>query len=88
MDHGIWHYFFTLPCCLVYPYIPNDWGLPGSSKNLPANAGYEGSIPGQEDPLKNETATHTSILAWIIPWTEEPGYSPWSRSQTQLNMHT
>ena len=28
---------------------------------------------GQEDPLKEETATHSSILAWEIPWTEEPG---------------
>ena len=30
-----------------------------------------GSIPGQEDPL--EVTTHSSILAWSIPWTEEPG---------------
>ena len=28
---------------------------------------------GREDPLKKEMATHPSILAWIIPWTEEPG---------------
>ena len=28
---------------------------------------------GQEDPLKEEMATHFSILAWKIPWTEEPG---------------
>ena len=28
---------------------------------------------GQEDPLKEEMATHCSILAWKIPWTEEPG---------------
>ena len=27
----------------------------------------------QEDPLQKETATHSSILAWEIPWTEEPG---------------
>ena len=27
---------------------------------------------GQEDPLKKETATHPSILAWKIPWTEDP----------------
>ena len=44
-------------------------------KNLPANAGDTkdvGSIPGQEDPLKKEMATHSSILAWEILWTEEP----------------
>ena len=29
--------------------------------------------PGQEDPLEKEMATHFSILAWRIPWTEEPG---------------
>ena len=28
--------------------------------------------PGQGDPLEKETATHSSILAWEIPWTEEP----------------
>ena len=31
---------------------------------------------GQEDPLEEGMATHSSILAWEIPWTEEPG-SPW-----------
>ena len=28
---------------------------------------------GQEDPLEEEIATHSSILAWRVPWTEEPG---------------
>ena len=28
---------------------------------------------GQEDPLEKEVATHSSILAWRIPWTEDPG---------------
>jgi len=33
---------------------------------------------GQEDPLEEEMATHSSILAWEIPWTEElVSYSPW-----------
>ena len=36
-------------------------------------AGDMGSIPGQEDPLEKEMATHSNILAWEIPWTEEPG---------------
>ena len=36
------------------------------------------SIPGQEDSLEKEMATHSNILAWEIPWTEDPGsYSPW-----------
>ena len=41
-------------------------------KNLPANAGdirYMGSTPRS---LEKETATHSSIFAWRIPWTEEP----------------
>ena len=45
-------------------------------KNLPANAGDgrdTGSILGQEDPLEEGIIIHTSILAWGIPWTGEPG---------------
>ena len=45
-------------------------------KTLSANAGAlreAGSILGQEDPLEEEMATHSSILAYRIPWTEEPG---------------
>ena len=39
---------------------------------------------GEEDPLEKEMATHSSILAWEIPWTEEPGglQSTGSQSQT------
>ena len=40
-------------------------------KNPPANARDVGLIPGLEDPLEKEMATHSSILAWEIPWTEE-----------------
>ena len=38
-----------------------------------ASAGDSGSIPDREDPLEKEMATHSSILAWEIPWTEKPG---------------
>ena len=44
-------------------------------KNPPANAGDLRDMVqslGQEDPLEEEMATHSSILAWRIPWTEEP----------------
>ena len=38
---------------------------------------------GWEDPLEKEMATHSSTLAWKIPWTEEPGsYSPWGRKES------
>ena len=36
---------------------------------------------GQEDPLEKEMATHSSTLAWKIPWTEEPGRLQYMRSQ-------
>ena len=39
-------------------------------KNLPANAG---DIRDQEDPPEEGLATHSSVLAWRIPWTEKPG---------------
>ena len=45
-------------------------------KNPPANVGDKGDVLwslGREDPLEKEVATHSSILAWRIPWTEEPG---------------
>ena len=47
-------------------------------KNLPAMWETQVQSLGQEDPLEEGMATHSSILAWRIPWTEEPGgYSPW-----------
>ena len=42
-------------------------------KNLPGLQETRVQSLGQEDPLKKEMATHSSILAWRIPWTEEPG---------------
>ena len=45
------------------------------------NAGNLGSIPGREDPLEKEMATHSSILAWRIPWTEKPGGLQFTGSQ-------
>ena len=50
------------------------WGFTGGSvvKNPPANAGDTGDV-GQEDHLEEEMTTHSKILAWKIPWTEEPG---------------
>ena len=50
-------------------------GFPsGSGGKVSAyNAGDLGLISGSEDPLEKEMATHSSTLAWKIPWTEEPG---------------
>ena len=50
-------------------------GFPHSSvgKESACSAGDTDSIPGLENPLEEDIATHSSILAWRIPWTEEPG---------------
>ena len=42
-------------------------------KNPPAMLEMRVQSLGQEDPLEEAMATHSSILAWRIPWTEEPG---------------
>ena len=41
-------------------------------ENPPDNAGEAHSVLGQDDSLEKEMATHSGILAWRIPWTEEP----------------
>ena len=43
------------------------------AKNPPAMQETQVQFLGQEDPLEKEMATHSSILAWKIPWTEESG---------------
>ena len=53
-------------------------------KNLPTMRETQVRFLGQEDPLEKEMAIHSSILAWKIPWTEEPVrlYSPWGRKES------
>ena len=50
-------------------------GFPGNSavRNPPAMQETLVQFLGQEDPVEKEMATHSSLLAWKIPWTEEPG---------------
>ena len=46
-------------------------------------------ILGQEDSLEKEMETHSSILAWEIPWTEEPGgLHPWGRKRVRQDLQT
>ena len=42
-------------------------------KSPAASAGDAGLVPGLRRPPEKEMATHSSVLAWKIPWTEEPG---------------
>ena len=54
--------------------LPHLQDFPGGTgvKNLPMQETQVQSL-GQEDPLEKEMATHTSMLAWEISWTEDPG---------------
>ena len=71
-------------------WILNTMGLP-KWLSLPTQETQVGLL-GWEGPLEEEMATHSSILAWEISWTEEPGgYSSWGRKETQpkqLSTHT
>ena len=65
-------------------------GFPDDSvvKNLPAMQETWVQSLGWEDVLKKEMAAHSSILAWEIPWTEEPGrlqFRSFQKSRTQLS---
>ena len=51
-------------------------------KSLPAMQETRVQFLGRKDPLEKEVATHSSILAWRIPWTEEPGGLQSMESQT------
>ena len=58
--------------------VHSGWGFPSGSavKNLPAVQETQEMLVqslGQEDPLEEGMATHSSIFAWRIPWTAEPG---------------
>ena len=65
-------------------YFHRSLGFPDGSdgKESAYNAGDLGSIPGWEDPLGKGMVTHSSILAWRILWTEEPGRLQSMGSQT------
>ena len=60
-------------------------------KNLPAMQETRVQSLGQEDPLEEEMATHSSVLTWEIPWTEEPGglqFIGWQRVRhTEATQH-
>ena len=53
-------------------------------KNLPAMREIGVRSLSQEDLLEKLMATHSSIPAWKIPWTEEPGYSPQGRKELDM----
>ena len=61
--------------------------FPGSSYSKESACNAETCIQylGQEDTSEKGMVTHSSVLAWIIPWTEEPGeLSPWSHKESDI----
>ena len=69
---------------ISYHIISYHQGFPGGSdgkKSLPAMQDTWVQSLGWEDPLEKEMATHSSVLAWKIPWMEEPGRLQSVRSQ-------
>ena len=71
MRHGC----FSLHHLLPFEHMPLDCpsGFPEMVKDLPAMKETQVQSLGQEDPLEEGMASHSSILAWEIPWTEKPG---------------
>ena len=68
---------FILKITVHFEALRRRWGGPSLMtqmvKNLPAMLETRVQSLGQEDPLEKRMATHSSILAWRIPWTEDPG---------------
>ena len=67
--------YYWKECLYINYSISKIWGFPGSSvaKNTLASQETWVQSLGRDDPLEKEMATQSSILAWEIPWTEEPG---------------
>ena len=74
---------------IIYRVVCVLWSLPRwfSGEESTCNTRDVSSIPGSKDPLLKEMATHSSLLAWEIPWTGESGrlQSMGSQSRTQLS---
>ena len=66
---GICLFVLFLKLCIICSLKSGD----SEGKASACNAGDPGSTPGSGPPLEKKMATHASILAWRIPWTEEPG---------------
>ena len=67
--------------------VPNAWAslVTQMVKNLPAMPETQVQSLGREDPLEEEMATCSSVLAWRIPWTEElVGYGPWGLKESDM----
>ena len=68
LQDNVFNYLGCISVCEV-------WGFPGGSDGKEPAPMWEIRVQslGQENPLEKEMATHSSILAWEIPWAEKPG---------------
>ena len=83
--------FCILPMDQPFGSVCSQGGFPGDSvvEKQPAKQEMRVQSLGQEDPLKEGTATHSSILARNISWTEEPGgSSPYGRKESETKEAT
>ena len=81
---------------MACPRGPSEWShfskegvaslVPQAVKRLPAMQETQVGSLGLGDPLEKEKATHSSVLAWKTPWTEEPGrlYCPWGHKESDV----
>ena len=70
---------------MIHTNAERAWLVAQSVKNLPAMQETQVRFLGREEPLEKEMAPHFSILAWRIPWTEEPGGLRSKALQSQLS---
>ena len=73
----------TRKCFLEFMVLPRASLVAQRLKRLPPMRETRVPSLGWEDPLEKEMVTHSSVLAWRIPWTEEPG-SPWGRKESDM----
>ena len=72
-DYSRLYFHWSADCFRELPIKPGASLIAQLVKNLPAMQETQVLFLGQEDPLVKQMATHSSILAWKIPLTEEPG---------------
>ena len=71
--------YFIFMCIIIWASL-----VAQTVKNLAAMQETRVQSLGQEDPLEEGMATHSSILAWRIPWIEPGGLQPWGRKQSDM----
>ena len=73
MVNNLFYFFVKKSLKDIFILIGDTSLVPQMVKNLPAMQETQVQSLGQEDAIEKGMATHSSILAWRIPWTEEPG---------------